>query len=156
MRLFLAFAAAGLVAGCSDLIGGGGPNIPDEVIGAIATDFHEDTVRVWVPDTVRVGEQFPVAVETYYRCGLSPGRTEIRTLDMRVEITPYMQYRRRSACPSILKGETRTVSIRFDHTGRGTVVFYGTADVRFPAWRGHTPEPVDTLEVMRHVVVLDR
>ena len=158
MRLFCAAAAAGLMAGCSGLFGDGPSfHVPDEVIAAIATGFHEDTVTVHVPDTVRVGERFPVSVETYWGCRLSPGRTEIRERAGRMEIIPFMKFEERSMnCPSIMMGTLRTVSVRFDRAGHGSVVIYGTNGIRYPAYRGHVPESVDTLEVIRPVVVIDR
>ena len=127
MRLFCAAAAAGLMAGCSGLFGDGPSfHVPDEVIAAIATGFHEDTVTVHVPDTVRVGERFPVSVETYWGCRLSPGRTEIRERAGRMEIIPFMKFEERSMnCPSIMMGTLRTVSVRFDRAPRS-----GAADRR--------------------------
>jgi len=145
-------------AGCGDLFFGDGPSfhVPDEVIAAVATDFHEDTVTVHVPDTVRVGERFAVSVETYWHCRLSPGRTEIRKRGGRVEIIPFMKFEERSGnCPSITMGMLRTVSVQFDRAGRGSLVIYGNNDIRYPAHLGHVPDPVDTLGVIRPVVVID-
>lgn len=114
-----------------------------EVPGII--DFHEDGVVVSVPDTVRAGVPFEVAVRTYGGGCISEGGTKVEPQDGLVfDVRPFDVDRSRP-------GVACTMELRyFEHRAEVTVPSAGFATIRFHGLR----HPEDSLvTVTRNVLV---
>lgn len=145
-RILLAVAAAGLLIACGDSLG---PN-NDEVVAALTFDVSEefDTPEVFVPDTVRVGQPFSVAITTYHICRLEEGRTAVDVDGLHATVIPYNRFLGPSpSCADFLAIRQRDVDVQFDERGLGTVTVIGLSAIRYPG------EQADTIRVRRRVVV---
>ncbi|WP_420462465.1 hypothetical protein [Candidatus Palauibacter sp.] len=144
-RILVAVTAAGLLIACGDSLG---PN-NDEVVAALTFEVIEefDTPEVFVPDTVRMHQQFPVVIRTYHGCRLEEGRSAVETDGLRATIIPYKSFLPSPNCPDFLAVPRRYVYMQFDERGLGTVTVIGLSTIRYPG------EQADTILVMRRVVV---
>ncbi|WP_419948957.1 hypothetical protein [Candidatus Palauibacter sp.] len=142
-RILIAVAAAGLFIACGDPFGPGN----DEVVAALMTD-GEPGPQVFLPDTVRAGQPFAVAITTYHICRLEEGRTAVDIDGLHAMVVPYNRFLGPSpTCADFIAIRERAVEMQFDERGPGTVTVIGLSAIRYPG------EQADTIRVTRGVVV---
>lgn len=124
------------ISSCDDPLG---PN-NGKRIGVIA--FFGDPVVITVPDTVLVGESFSASVRTYGDGCVSQDGTEVESVGLSIDITPYDVHSGARICTDILN--------MFDHTAALTVAQPGTVQITFHGKQ--LPGDVSITEV-REVVV---
>jgi hypothetical protein len=112
----------------------------DRRVGVIA--FFGDPVVIAAPDTVFVGQSFSVLVRTYGDGCISQGGTEVQSVGLSIDVTPYDVHSGARICTDILN--------MFDHTAALTIARRGTAEIRFHGRR--LPEDL-TISELREVVV---
>ena len=149
--IIVAVLAAGFVIGCNAAFFGEGEG---EVLATI--DFSRgapspDTAWVRAPDTVGVGQSFPVTIRVFSGCRLEEGRTRIDVAGLRAEVTPFMRTIPGVNCPGFLRVRDRIAYLRFTSPGVGTVTVFGLNAITYPSFG--SSRRADTIHVERTVVV---
>lgn len=124
-RLFLGCLACAVLA-CGFITGE--QNVERErMIGTI--EFYDDSVRIQLPDTVQKGVTFPVRVRTYGGGCIDRGDTEVVLNGLAAQVTPYdieiTHLPPGYACTAELRFYEHVGHVRFDRSGRATVIVRG-------------------------------
>jgi len=96
-----------------------------------AIEYYAQPALISVPDSVRVGESFTVAVATYGAGCSDADRTQTSQSGLVGHVTPYDIERTTSgsACGAEMRTHGHTATLRFTEAGTATVNFYG---IRLP------------------------
>ena len=115
--LLLTLAAAG----CDSIVG---LDPQREDVGTI--EFHNEPIRVDVPDTVRAGESFQVAVLTYGGGCTRKRRTDVSVVGLIARVTPIdSEVRGDHACAQYLATFAHEATLTFSRAGRARITFNG-------------------------------
>lgn len=112
----------------------------DSVVEVGVLQFHNDPVRILVPDTARPREAVLVQIVTYGDGCVSVEDTEVEPSEEGAEITPYDRRRvGEGACPQIQLHLSHDVQITFDTAGPKTIRVHGRREYASAGETVHEP-----------------
>lgn len=118
MRLWLltlSFLAA--AAGCDSFLG----PAEQRAVGIIE-GLQGDAPAIEIPDTVRAGQDFTVAVQTVWHDGCArKGETAVEFDGASATVTPYDVIREGAMCTQAVQQFTHTATVRFSQPGTARV-----------------------------------
>lgn len=120
--LWLLLVPSWAVAGCSSVFGTDETRLPGVIL------FDSDEPVTVIPDTVEVGAEFTVSVETAWPNGCArKGDTEVESASDHATVAPYDIVKDADGCTQLVKRSTHTAVVSLAQTGEAHVVVRGRA-----------------------------
>ena len=110
------------LAACSSLFGNDEARLPGLIL------FDSDEPITMIPDTVEVGEEFAISVETAWPNGCArKGDTEVDSTSDRITVAPYDFVLDADGCTQNVQRFTHSALLRFSQPGDAFIVVQGRA-----------------------------